>query len=86
MKKLTLTIAILALCGCSQKECQYDYVDPNGVSYTCYYKWNSIASGSSADSVEIETPDGAILRLRKIKQENDSITTVTSIGVMKTEK
>ena len=85
-QSITITLLIACLCcGCTQREYQHDIVDPNGVSHTYYYKSNSIASDSYAESVRVTTPDGTILEVTMPVQENDSIRAISPYGVVETE-
>ncbi len=79
-----LLILLLLLAGCNQRIYQHDIVDPNGISHTYWYKSNSFASDSSAEYVEIITPDGTIIRIWKPLQDNDSVKVITPWGIGET--
>ena len=88
-KLLILPALLFVACwlgGCSQRECQYDFVDPNGVSHTYYYKSNSFASDTSADGIKLVLPDGTVLKVFKIKQDNDSLKAISpAVGIVETK-
>jgi major membrane immunogen (membrane-anchored lipoprotein) len=84
--KVTLLLTLLLLAGCIQREYQHDIADPNGVSHTYWYKFNSVASDASAEDVTVTTKDGTVIRVSGFKQENDSLKVWTPYGMMETTK
>jgi hypothetical protein len=80
MKLILITLLLLA--GCVQREYQHDFVDPNGHPQTRYYKENYFLTKSSAESVEVITPDGTIIKINKPVQDNDSLKASALIGVV----
>lgn len=87
MKLTIITLTLLLLSGCTQRICQLEVVDPNGIVTEYYlYKSNSIATDTKADHVKITTAKGWVIEFNKFKQNNDSLKVVTPYGVVESKK
>lgn len=78
-------ICVLALSSCVQREYQHDFIDPNGQPQTRYYKENYFMTDASAESVEVVTPDGTIIRINAPVQDSQNVKIISPAFGVKTE-
>jgi hypothetical protein len=78
---LALLAVVWAVAGCAQREYRHTTFGPTGIPIEEeHYKSNTIATDTQADSVYIEKPDGTIVEVNGVEQNNDSIKAYTPSG------
>ena len=83
---LACIIILVWLTGCTQRICNYEIIDPNGlVTGRFAYKSNFIATKVNADYIKVQTSNGVVVEFNRFSQDNDSIKVATPYGTLGTE-
>jgi hypothetical protein len=83
---IALLAVVWAVAGCAQREYRHTTFGPTGIPLEIeHYKSNTIATDTQADNIYIEKPDGTIVEVNGVEQNNDSVKVITPYGIIETE-